>query len=156
MTPAQKVKEIKNNRPGMGNKNRNRPAATIISTSRPSLASTSKPQKPAHPTLKFPSPITLARPAAGAELKKWCFVNNVPILQSGSPEAVATLMQGDIATVRRQNVRVGGSQEVWAEVVFKGKPGWVQQVFLDDYVEEFPGHEVKIDHQTADPDDAQQ
>ena len=152
MTPAPKVKENKNNRPGMGNKNRIRPAATIISISRPSPASISK---PAHPILKFPSPISLARPA-GVELKKWCFVNNVPMLQSGSPEAVATLMQGDIVTVRRQNVRVGGSQEVWAEVDFKGKSGWVQQAFLDDYVEEFPGHEVKIDHQTADPDDAQQ
>jgi hypothetical protein len=78
------------------------------------------------------------------------------MLQSGSSVAVHTLMQGDIVTVKRQNVIVGGSRAKWAEVEFKGKSGWAQQAFLDDYVEEYPGHEVEIDHQTADPNDAQQ
>ena len=117
MTPAQRAKETKNNRPGMGSKNRNRTPATIISTSRPSPSSTPKPRETAQPILKFPSPISLARPAAGIAVHKWCFVNNIPMLQSGSPAAIHILMQGDIERVLISSAQIASRVKELARLI---------------------------------------
>ncbi len=108
------------------------------------------------PILQFPTAESALNFMPVVETKKWCFANNIPALTSNSPVPLFTLNQGDVVVIKQQHIRVPGSDSSWSEVASNGNTGWVNEVFLDDYVEEFPPNEVKIPHPTNDPNDAQQ
>ncbi len=58
-------------------------------------------------------------------------------------------------TGSEQTLTLSGHQAVWAEITFGGRDGWVNAVYLEDYLEKFPT-EVSITAATPDPNDAAQ
>ncbi|HSL46685.1 MAG TPA: hypothetical protein VK897_24835 [Anaerolineales bacterium] len=106
---------------------------------------------------KLPFPAEEASPVGSVpETRKWCFASRVPVLTANSPVSKGTLKAGEIVTVRRQNIRVAGSDDSWAEILYDGGTGWVNQIYLDDYIEDFPAGEVVIPNPTERTDDAAQ
>lgn len=114
------------------------------------------PAKRELPLLAFPTAAFQPPPTSMRQLRKWCITNKVPALTSNNPAPAFELNQADIVVVRQQNIRVPGSEATWAEVLYHGKPGWVNEVFLDDYVEDFPADEVPIPNATPQKTDAAQ
>lgn len=60
------------------------------------------------------------------------------------------------ATGNLQNMLIAGKSTVWAEVFFMGKVGWINEAFLEQYVEKFATFEVFTANPTPNPDDAEQ
>jgi hypothetical protein len=109
-------------------------------------------QKPVAPILQFPTPVS----RSGVDLRKWCIENKVQVINSNDPEPAFELNQGNVVIVTQQNVQVPGHDAAWAHILYEGKSGWVEEIYLDDYVEDFPKDEVKILNPTPEITDAAQ
>jgi len=122
------------------------------------------------PLLNFPD-IHQQNPwEAPAAKKKWVIDNKVPVGHSDNPDPIYILKLGDIVNVKQQNIQVDGSEVSWSEIVYFDTSysreekkyitttisGWVDGLYLEDYVEKFPENEVTILNPTENPNDAQQ
>lgn len=94
------------------------------------------------------------------------------IILSDGPIPGYSLKRGNVVHVRQQNVQIPGDVpfSLWSEVTYEETSydhevkqwvtsrvtGWVNDAYLDDYVEKFPAFEVEIPHATKNSNDAQQ
>lgn len=161
-----KAEKFRGNRPNVGGVGKKTPVGAALLGTQKLRSSTNE-----FPILQFPRsiPRTLQTAEPAVDIKKWCFENHIPLGRSNDSTPVFILNQGNVVTVRQQNVRVPGDLNTWAEVeytysqqneekkwVTSTVSGWVNEIYLDDYVEKYPGNVVKIDNPTEDPRDAQQ
>lgn len=162
MAPGKSNK--KGNKTDKSNKGKRQPIVTVPITPR----NVSRGNE--FPILNFPDKHRKAPWKAPAASKKWVIDNKVPVGQSNNPEPIYILKLGDIVNVRRQNVQVKGSDVSWSEIVYLDTKfsreekkyitttisGWVDGLYLEDYIEKFPENEVTILNPTENPNDAQQ
>jgi hypothetical protein len=96
-------------------------------------------------------------------VKKWCYANLTPF--KGTPNGVKMfdLPRGAVVepTGQQQNAMVLGQDTIWTEIHYAGKDGfiqtgWINDAYLDDYIEQFPNPEVVIPNPTPETDDAPQ
>jgi hypothetical protein len=105
-------------------------------------------------------------------LKKSYFLGGEEVILSEGPTPAYSLKRGSIVHVRQQNVKIPGDvpQSSWSEITYEETAydreikqwvtsrvtGWVNDAYLDDYIEKFPDFEVEIPHATKNSNDPQQ
>lgn len=95
--------------------------------------------------------------------KKWCYANLTPFLAAPNGAKLFDLPQGALVepTGQQQQTPVNAHSATWSEVQHSGvdgivKTGWVNDAWLDEYIEQFPDPEVHIPNPTPEPNDAPQ
>jgi len=70
---------------------------------------------------------------------------------------VPDILPGSIVmpTGNQQTLSLAGQLSVWSEIIFKDHTGWINDAYLEDYLEKF-SNEVTIAAPTPDPNDAAQ
>jgi len=89
--------------------------------------------------------------------KKWC-IGLAPFRDGPGGQRLMDIPPGVIidTTGRQQVVNAGEYDVLWSEITYRGTSAWVNDTFLEDYVEKYPNAEVLIPHPTAEPNDAAQ
>lgn len=160
--------------PGKSNQKGNKPNKSKKGNRQPVFTAAATPRNASRgdefPVLNFPEEPQRTSWEAAAAKKKWVVDNKVPVGQSNNPEPIYILKLGNIVNVRRQNVHVEGSDISWSEIVYFDTSysreekkyitttisGWVDGLYLEDYIEKYPENEVTILNPTENPNDAQQ
>lgn len=95
--------------------------------------------------------------------KKWCYASLTPFNASPNGAKRFDLPQGAVVepTGQQQHLSVNAKDSLWTEVQYTGadgvvKTGWVNDAWLDEYIEQFPDPEVQIPNPTPEPTDAPQ
>ena len=162
MAPGKSNK--KSDKPDKRNKGNRQPVFTVPTTPRNASRGDE------FPVLNFSDKPQRTSWEAATAKKKWVIDKKIPVGQSNNPEPIYILKLGDIVNVRRQNVHVEGSDISWSEIVYFDTvysreekkyitttiSGWVDGLYLEDYIEKFPENEVTIFNPTENPNDAQQ
>jgi hypothetical protein len=88
--------------------------------------------------------------------KKWC-IGMASFREEPGGSRILDIPPGAILDVTGNQApgRMNGSELVWSEVIYRGRTAWINDRFLEDYVEKYP-EEVLIPHATPEPNDAAQ
>src|SRR5918996_3200847 len=105
-------------------------------------------------------------------LKRSYFIDGQEVILSEGPIPAYSLKRGNVVHAKQQNVKIPGDvpQSSWSEIIYEETSydrdvkqwvtsritGWVNDAYLDDYIEKFPNFEVEIPHATKNSNDPQQ
>jgi hypothetical protein len=89
--------------------------------------------------------------------KKWC-IGLTAFRDGPGGKKILDILPGVVVDItgRKERGKVKEHDVTWTEIVYKGKTAWVNDTYLEDYVEKFKKEEVLIPHPTTEPNDAAQ
>jgi len=91
--------------------------------------------------------------------RKWCFANLTPLMDAPNGKRLFDIPLGAVlepTPAPLQTVIAAGKETTWIELPYNEVTGWVNSIYLDDCIEQFPDNEVLIQRATPDPRDAAQ
>ncbi len=88
--------------------------------------------------------------------QKWV-IDRGALRRAPNGAKVIDLPSGTVITPtgNQQTLTLFGRQVIWSEIIARGQLGWINDAYLEDYLEKFP-NEVLIANPTPDPNDAAQ